>query len=199
MEFIDSLPMLDRKMSSSEVFAPTEYSRTEGHTVSKSLKVWKFPLAGGKRQLLPSGPVTGYFVHLHESLPTESVIVVYSGSEVARDVNPYHQKLKQFAKLPSNWNGYGSEAPNPFALFWAQVILDLADERAMTPFRVAASAEGGIGITFKKGDRIGALEALNSDSIVAVLSDRKSEPQVWGVVGREQLREALTTIATYLA
>ena len=61
------------------------------------------------------------------------------------------------------------------------------------------SVEGGIGISFYSGKKLGAIECLNNGSVVAVTSDRTGNPDVWAVVGRVEIREALQRISDYLA
>lgn len=122
--------------------------------------------------------------------------------ETARiaDLQQWLKELdERIGKLAPNWDGDGADAPNGTAIATARTVIDLLFDFDMNPAKIMASVEGGVGISFYSGNRLGAIECLNSGSVTAITSDRTGNPEVWAVVGRIEIREALERISDYLA
>lgn len=83
------------------------------------------------------------------------------------------KKIGELRKLEHDWNGYGSEPPNLTAESHAQIVVDCLFELDISPERIIASAENGIGIYVKKAKRYAIIECLNDGEIVIGLSDRQ--------------------------
>jgi hypothetical protein len=61
--------------------------------------------------------------------------------------------------------------------------------------RVGASVEGGVAISFQRGDLYADIEFLNSGEVLAVTSDRITPPVVWQVSNSvDSMTEALRAI-----
>jgi hypothetical protein len=103
--------------------------------------------------------------------------------------------IEEMRSLHDDWNGYGSEAPNPFAIDFAKQIVLSA--KAIVPTRVVASAQGGVGICFSSAEKYGDIECLNTGEILATVSDGKGIPEVWEVKGAES-EGAIERIASFI-
>jgi hypothetical protein len=104
--------------------------------------------------------------------------------------------VKNMRELPADWNGYGSEAPNQLAREIAQDILLVATNIVM-PSRVAASAQGGVGICFYNGNKYADIECLNTGEVLAAISDRSGRPEVWQI-GPTEYKGALEKIGRFV-
>lgn len=91
------------------------------------------------------------------------------------------KKLDQFGRLPLNWDSYGAEPPNTVVRKRAEDALRVLYRLNSEPSRLAASAEGGITISFFQGKKYGDIEFFNSGEILALTSDRTGTPEVWAV------------------
>lgn len=49
------------------------------------------------------------------------------------------------------------------------------------PTRIDPLAEGGIGMTFKRGDRTATLECYNDGDVCVVVSDRRNDQVAWEI------------------
>jgi hypothetical protein len=91
----------------------------------------------------------------------------------------------------------GSEAPNTFARKVAEWIL-LQTPRIRIPDRVAASAQGGIGIFFYDGHKYADIECFNTGEILGTIATGDQEPHIWEFPVSE-IKTALDRIGNYLA
>ena len=91
------------------------------------------------------------------------------------------KSLDSMGMLPDNWNGYGSVAPNRIALYYAAQILDVLAVMGFAPANVVPSADNGVGISFRKGERYALIESYNSGEMAAVLSLSAGLPEAWDV------------------
>jgi hypothetical protein len=102
-------------------------------------------------------------------------------------------------QLKNNWDGYGAHVPNETARAAATAVLDCLFARAVEPARIVPTAEGGIGLSFSgKNRRYADIECFNSGEILAVTSDRISEPTVWAVDVEASLDETVERILTFI-
>jgi len=111
-----------------------------------------------------------------------------SGSSVARTFSSVSELegnfAAHFAKLQAIENNpasvpVGSDAPSGDSIAFADRVLRYLLQIDFVPSRVATSAEGGVAISFMKGDMYSDIECLNSGEILGVTSNRKDRPTVW--------------------
>lgn len=107
------------------------------------------------------------------------------------------ERVEHMRLVGPDWNGYGSEAPNQFAIENAKEIL-LSATSFVVPNRVAPSAQGGVGICFYRGNKYADIECLNTGEILATTSDGTGRPEVWEVKPSES-KGALQRIGQYIA
>src|SRR5712691_1879049 len=63
------------------------------------------------------------------------------------------QRLSELATLKTNWDSYGAPSPNTDALENALRILRFMQPSDVEMLNIVPSAEGGIGLCFKRKDR----------------------------------------------
>jgi hypothetical protein len=67
------------------------------------------------------------------------------------------------------------------------------------PERVAASAEGGVGIIYRRGGRFASIESLNSGEIIVLISDGTGNARAWEIdASRENLTSTTQTLREHL-
>jgi hypothetical protein len=93
----------------------------------------------------------------------------------------HSDKVRSLLALQENWDGDGAPAPNMVAGLNADRIMTTLRELDFHESRIMPSVEGGIAIAFQSGNKYSDLEALNSGAILAVRSDRRSDPVVWEI------------------
>ena len=84
------------------------------------------------------------------------------------------EQLEGFLNLRPGWNGYSAPPPNRDAVSTAANALG-ALQALSEPNRLAPSAVGGIGITYRKGPRKAYLECYNNGQVILLLSDSGTE------------------------
>ncbi len=89
--------------------------------------------------------------------------------------SPLRDKLEALLILQEGWNGYTAPPPNRGAVATASVALAALHGTLSAPDRLAASAVGGVGITYHRGPRKAYVECYNSGQIVLLLSDAEAE------------------------
>ena len=85
------------------------------------------------------------------------------------------EQLLDFLRLPQGWNGYDASPPNHDAVATATAALIALQELPWPPDRVAPSAVGGVGITYRRGSRKAYVECYNSGQAVLLLSNADAE------------------------
>lgn len=109
------------------------------------------------------------------------------------------EQLEKLRDLPKDWDTYKADPPNDFALALAHQILSILIESSFPPIKIMASAEGGVGFVFTQKDKYGDIECLNSQEIVAVIYDRKTEPDAWTVaLDSQSIKLAIDKIRSFL-
>ena len=73
------------------------------------------------------------------------------------------------------WNGYAASPPNVKAVCSASTAFIVLQALQRLPDRLAPSAVGGVGITYRNGMRKAYLECYNSGQVVLLLSDAEAE------------------------
>jgi hypothetical protein len=107
-------------------------------------------------------------------------------------------ELRGFRSLPKNWDSYGAESPNATAVQWGITALGRLHED-VEPHRVFPSAEGGVVITFRRGNRYADIECYNTGEILGTLSDGTGHPIVFDVAVRGTgVDDAIEKIREYL-
>ena len=85
------------------------------------------------------------------------------------------EKVEGFLGLQIGWNGYGASPPSPKAASLALSALGALHGTLAAPDRLAPSAVGGVGITYRRGNRKAYVECCNSGQIVLLVSDADAE------------------------
>lgn len=92
------------------------------------------------------------------------------------------RELLELESIERDWNGLGSEPPAPNAIAGAiRVLWALKATWMIRPERVAPSAEGGVGIAFRRGQKFASIESLNSGEIIVLISDGTGSPRAWEI------------------
>jgi len=91
----------------------------------------------------------------------------------------FFRPLERLGSLDSDWDGYGTSAPNRVAMDCARKIVERLLKINFPPQAIVPSAEGGVGITFRKDDRYAALEICNDGEIVVLTEIAEGEPTIW--------------------
>jgi hypothetical protein len=104
--------------------------------------------------------------------------------------NDLKAKVDSFSELADGWNSYSAPRPARIAIRNVREFLDVLFAANMKPNRIRPSAVGGIGVTFRRGEKKSYVEFLNSGSTYALFSDGVEEPQVREISGeyRDYLR-----------
>ncbi len=87
------------------------------------------------------------------------------------------EKLESFGDLPRGWDGYTASPPTADALFNAQEFLGVLFLATFRPSRFKPSVVGGIGVTFRQGDRKVYVEFYNDGRVHSLMSDGATEPR----------------------
>ena len=126
--------------------------------------------------------------------------------ELFDDISWFEQaqeRLEYLSTLQDNWDSYGAEAPNAFALQMAEQALRLMARVGLEPLGIVPSAENGIGIVFRQGTRQEGkhadIEIFNDGDVCYLVDDRQNRPQAHQVSADEAgLSTALQAIRTFL-
>lgn len=94
-----------------------------------------------------------------------------------------YAKLDTFSRLEDGWNSYSAVRPTTLAIDSAREFLDVLCAANMKPKRIGPSAVGGVGVTFRGGERKSYVEFLNAGKIYVLFSDGVGEPQINGMSG----------------
>jgi hypothetical protein len=109
-------------------------------------------------------------------------------------------ELKKAAGLPNGWDSYGAEAPAPASVSIAGHILSILQHSNVPPSRVAASAEGGVGICFVEGEKYADIEVFNDEEILATTYRGDSGSSIWELENRDaSIIEAVEQIRAHLS
>ncbi len=102
------------------------------------------------------------------------------------------------ARLRKNWNTYGAEPPNAAAISNAKNVLERCIFMGIVPTKVLASAEEGVAVIFDDGEKYADIESFNTGEILAIISNRHSEPVVW-TIDSDTTDSALERIREFLS
>jgi hypothetical protein len=136
------------------------------------------------------------------STATESVTIaglLEHIHEVHETFRPFFNELKQLELESECWARAEMEAPECGAIDDARSLLSRLQANALVPAGLIASADGGVGIFFRKQDRYADLEVLNNGVCTAVVSDGKGRVKAFSVdLSFEGLTTAIQTIREFL-
>lgn len=144
----------------------------EALAVTGSYKLWQEPE--------PITTVTRAEKHEPSGSPAGSLTNQYENAELDEDFAPHFAKLRAIGRNPSLWPE-GSDAPSDLAKFWAKVTLRQLKYDMLLPSRVVASAEGGVAICFRTGDKYADIECFNDGAILCAISNDRDKPIIWEI------------------
>jgi hypothetical protein len=106
-----------------------------------------------------------------------------------------HPTLENMRGSHVDWKAEGIEPPNALSRLNAVRVLEVAGDLEIEPTYVAVSADGGIGICFKKNGLYGDIECFNTGEMWAIFSDRVNAAQTWQLDNTvPKISQALVTI-----
>jgi hypothetical protein len=79
-----------------------------------------------------------------------------------------YSKLCDLLMLKTNWDSYGAPSPSRRAFDNALLVLKSMRSSDLEALSIVPSAEGGIGLCFRREERYADIEALNDGSILGV-------------------------------
>jgi hypothetical protein len=126
-------------------------------------------------------------------------LVATGAAKAEKSFAPHYNAIEAMAGLQDGWDTYDAPAPNATARYYASKVLDHLLKKDLEPARVRPSAEGGVAISFAAFERRYAdIECFNSGEILAVTSDRRSEPVVWTVGAEYSLDATIDRILAFI-
>lgn len=112
---------------------------------------------------------------------------------------PALKKLSQLAKLEDDWDSDGASAPTQAAITLAERVLTAFAEADSESPSVDPSAEGGICLSLRRGERYGDIECFNSGEVLAVTSRGGEETEAWEITDFEHdLPAAVNRIRSFV-
>lgn len=110
-----------------------------------------------------------------------------------------YSKLFDLVNLKSNWDSYGAPSPNSVAFDNALRILKFIKLSDLEVLSVVPSAEGGVALCFKSGERYADVETLNDGSIIGVRYVGMEAPVLIDVEGSDRsIRSALEEVRNHI-
>ena len=107
-----------------------------------------------------------------------SVTVVEEPKEWLHD---FVKQLTQLSTLDDDWDSYGAEAPNQWAINCAREVLKNLSSEDLKPSSIDASVEGGVCLSFQTKSHYGDIECFNSGEVFAVISKNGEDTEVWKI------------------
>lgn len=95
-------------------------------------------------------------------------------------VNAY-KRLAGFSLLERDWDSYAAEPPSAASIEMARYVLSRLARKDFRPTDIDPSVEGGVCLSFRRGNRYGDVECFNSGDVLAVTSLGGVETDVWEV------------------
>jgi hypothetical protein len=92
-------------------------------------------------------------------------------------IRPFMDQLDRLSALEPDWDGNGAEAPAAEATDNARAFLSRLGPKGFFPTGILPSAEGGIGIFFRNGNRYADIEFFNTGEIFGVTLDGSGKVQ----------------------
>jgi hypothetical protein len=108
-------------------------------------------------------------------------------------------RLRSLVNLADGWDSYRAPAPQSDAISHAECFLNQLSRADVLPSRLSPSVVGGIGVTFREGQRKSYVEFYNNGTVYALFSDGESEPTTQQVEPTENgYARLLAEIRNYL-
>jgi hypothetical protein len=105
-----------------------------------------------------------------------------------------HEKLQSLLHL-----SYEADPPNQSAIHRAEQVLTAVNSTRYRPDRIVPSVEGGVVISFRRGDRYGDIECDNDGDVIALVSDGQGNIDVWQVASDSQsVEDAISKIGLHV-
>lgn len=99
------------------------------------------------------------------------------------------EALDELAYFQLDWDSYGAEPPNDWAIDEAIGMVTLFVNRM--PDRIKPSVIGGVGITFYNDDKKVYVEIYNDEKVYALFSDGVTDPEVLEVTDYNELMKQI--------
>lgn len=110
-----------------------------------------------------------------------------------------HDRMKQLASLPANWDTFGTERPSQEAISAAAQIAESFIGFGLVPDAIVPSAEGGVAVCFLRNQKYADIECLNSGEVLAVRYSSQDDPQAWAVPANIAPDATVQTVSQYLS
>ncbi len=108
-------------------------------------------------------------------------------------------RLESFQSLRLGWDGYSAPSPSAEAVGYARSFLNYLRQEAFLPDRLAPSVVGGVGFTFREGNRKAYVEFSNKGTAHVLFSDGETDPKVEKFdSGDAGFRQSVRKIKMYL-
>lgn len=128
---------------------------------------------------IPAQVVNGHLQHEKSLAELEGQHVIATLIVVPKDAGQkWREKIESMNTLQDDWDSYRAPAPAANSINQAIVFLDEVAKSANDLSRLAPSVVGGVGFTFKHGERKVYVEFRNTGSVLALFSDGAGEPIV---------------------
>ena len=85
------------------------------------------------------------------------------------------QRLEAMKALKANWNSYGAEPPNEYAMTLASRFLEAMEQEGIEPTRVNPTAMEGVAIARRVGPRNTYFEFYNRGESACLFADNNTE------------------------
>lgn len=110
-----------------------------------------------------------------------------------------HHVLDGFASLETGWNTYAAPPPNSSSIALAREFSNVLHESSFRPDRVAPSAIGGVGVTFRRRTKRAYIEFRNDGLVYLVLAAMPLDPTIRQIrAERQDFVEAVSQIRDFL-
>ena len=91
----------------------------------------------------------------------------------------FNAQFDHLRGLPDNWDGYGAERPNNWALTKGHEVIEVFMELDLHPSAIAPCANGGIEICFRRHGKFADFQCCNSGSLLGLTSDPSGHIKVF--------------------
>lgn len=125
--------------------------------------------------------------------------IILQANETIRFYSEHERSLRALTLLRDGWDSYDAPKPNELAFQKAKEILIRLSKFKYRPTKIMPSVDGGICFLFVKGDKYADLDCDNEGDILASLSDRVNEPEIWEITDNKvQIDRSIKKIITFL-
>lgn len=107
-------------------------------------------------------------------------------------------QVVRLAQLQHGWDSYGSPSPSPESVAIAAVIVTASFDANLPPTAVVPSAEGGVGIVYRRDGKHADIECFNDGEIVALTAHQDGPPHTW-TVSPDEIDSTIRSIRDFFA